>query len=163
MKAKIIGGLALILLSLFLFVLDFSRMGAIILQLFAILNIVSPFLSGKKIAGYVHDFQIVRREGRRTSPMVLVYLWLFVWLVFLMLYIISTIMLSYAIKYIIASARADYMGIFYSLFMLIGTYLFFLGRHANSGMVTRWGRMVERTENLGKSHIERVKRRIPRF
>ncbi len=163
MKMKLAIGTVLILLSIFLFFYDFSRMNSALIQLLAILTVISPLLSGKKIAGYLHDSRLARKMGSTASPALLVYLWLFVWLFFLILYVFASMAFSYAIKFIISTMRADYLGIIYAFLMFAGSYYLFTGRYEQRGFVTRWGRMIEKTRKIGKTHMSEVTERVKKF
>lgn len=151
MKIKTPVGAVILLSGLGLFIFDLLRLRSGILYLLAFMALVSSILTGKKIAAYLHDSHLSRAQGFSTKPTSFVYLWLFFWLIFVVLYTLATVILSQSINLLISSFRGDYVGLFYSILFLLGSYLIFAGKYEKmEKFLTGWGKTLERGKGIAK-------------
>ncbi len=164
MNGKIILGVILLGLGISLFVLDFIRLGSVILYILALLAFVSPILSGKKIAAYIHDSHLARQKKLNANPWSFIYLWLFLWLFFLLIYTLATLFLSESIKFLISSIKVDYIGFVYNLLFFFGSFYLFKGKYEKSdNFLTMWGKMLEKGRKMGKGFVEDTMDRAKSF
>ena len=151
-------GIILLIFGTFLFILDFIRMESIVLYILTFMAFISPILSGKKVASYIHDSNLAKKKGFNASPTSFIYLWLFFWLFFLLVYTIGSIILSESIKFFISTLSADYLGLLYTILLFVGSFYLFEGRYmSNDSFLTLWGRNVEKSRRVSKNAVEKVK------
>ncbi len=154
MKWGVVLGGILILLGLIPSSLNVVRTDSHLLQILGIVNIVVPYLSGRKIARYLHDFSLAKEKGYRASPMAFVYIWLIFWLLFLILYTIFSLMLSYTFKFLLLQFGGTVSGVISSILLLAGAYILTSSLSSGKGFLTTWGKNMERMN----SRIERGKK-----
>ena len=136
----------------------------LILYILALLAFISPILSGKKIAAYLHDSTLAKEKGFKANPTTLIYLWLFFWLFFLILYTVGTVLLSNAIKFLISTVKADYIGLIYSLLLFFGSFYLFKGIYlARRKFLTFWGKALEKSAKMGKNVVKDAVERTQSF
>ena len=159
----VLGGIAL-LIGIALLSLNILSTSSIILQILGVLNILMPFLSGRKIARYLHDFSLVKERGFKASPMAMVYIWLFFWLVFLVLYSLATLALSYTFKFILMETTGGTLtGIIASILILAGSFYLFKSLSRGKGFLTSWGRRIERMDSAHKRIVDEARDKVGRF
>ncbi len=155
MRGKMIIGVSLLIIGIILFIFDFMRLGSILLYILAIFAFISPILSGKKIASYLHDSNLAKEKGFRANPASLIYLWLFFWLFFILIYTVATFILSETIKFFISTMKADYLGLIYTLLLFLGSLYIFKGIYEGKGeFLTLWGKTLERSKKAGKNLMQ---------
>jgi len=159
-----LGGAVLIVIGTILFIFDFLRMQHLILYLLTLLAFISPLLSGRKIAAYLHDYTLAKERGFKVNPSSLIYLWLFFWLFFLILYTIATILLSNTIKFLISTMKADYLGLIYNLLLFFGSFYLFKGIFIEKKVfLTLWGKALEKSKRIGKNVVKEAVERTKSF
>ncbi len=150
MKWRMVLGIILLILGTVLFIYDFLRMSHWLLYILAFMAFISPLLSGRKIAAYLHDSSLAKERDIRAAPTNFIYLWLFFWLFFIIIYTIASVVFSSFIKYVISYVKADYLGLIYTLVLFFGSFYFYKGKlEDRSEFVTLWGKGLEKTKKLG--------------
>ncbi len=151
-------GIVLLIIGTFFFILDFIRIRNVVIYFLTFLAFISPILSGKKTAMYIHDSNLAKKKGFNASPTSFIYLWLLFWLIFLLIYTIGNILMAESINFFISSFSSYYFVLIYTPLLYVGSFYLFEGRYiSNDSFLTLWGRNVEKSRRVSKNAVEKVK------
>ncbi len=151
-KKLLVTGSILLLISVFLFILDFISLKSILLYILSIIAFLSSLFGGKKIAYHVHDSHLARKRGMKIAPSMAIYLWLLMFIIFLIAYSVAKIALGLFIKLMLLPLGGKYLPIIYNIIAIFASYLLFYGLNVeNEKFLTIWGKSAEMMENTPKN------------
>ena len=158
MKWKKVIGIVLLCLGTFFFLLDFIRLRSILAYILTFLAFISPVLSGKKVAMYIHDTALAKEKGFNANAMSFVYLWLFFWLFILIIYTIVNILFGESINLVVSVFTSYYFVLIYTPLLFVGAFYLYQAKYAsNKSFLTFWGKNVEKSKRVSKNVVEKVK------
>ncbi len=138
-------GIVLLVPAFVLAALDLYAISSALLFLLALLAIFTSFMTGKKLAAYIHDLHLASERKYTIGPALFIYAWLAMFIVMVLLYTLFKISLGYFVKLLFLPLGGAYLGMVYNLLLLAGAYFLFSAHYQGKGFVTLWGRAAEKS------------------
>ena len=151
------SGVVILLLSVPLVAVDLLSISSTILLILALFAIFTSFMTGKKLAAYLHDLRLASERKYSMGPALFIYAWLALFIVMVLLYTIFKLSLGYFVKLLFLPLGGAYLGMVYNLLLLAGAYFLFAACYHGKGFVTLWGKAAEESGRTADRAKEAVK------